>query len=69
MRERRLRARIHELNRDRLPFVLTELRELDAAIEYNVDCSGHVEGFREVTDSYLRALRDKTLEALKGYRV
>ena len=48
---------------------LKELRSIDKAIESNLDTVGMVAGFKEVSDSYFRALRDIELHTLKLYRV
>ena len=49
--------------------LLTELKELNQGIEHNLDNECSVEGFRDTTDRFLRAMRSKTLEALRVYRI
>ncbi len=37
--------------------IIKELKEINAAIEMNLNTMNMVEGFRETSDMYLRALR------------
>ena len=49
--------------------LITEIKELNAGIEHNMDNLCSVKGFKETTDDFLRVLRCKTLDALRQYRI